>query len=912
MNVRKIILAPGAAKYLGWAEKKLAAIEALRANNNLPSLSKALIVGGFHVLIKTDGVFGKIILWGGQFPHILFANEQNSFNYNYFTDTIGLASDAYLGTLSPGFDGACLFSGINHNTYRDRWTKGPITGGVPASFVGGVNNFELAIYEVGSELYGVHDNIWRPLGVAGDFPGQHTVDPFFVQVAKASTFGQAQNWLLIDSIEKHYLDLQQQAMAKQFTWVPSFWYAEPMSGIYATGWFYGLRMGWNEGDPFYGIQSGKAQFVGFMNLKGRWDYSRYRFGWCECLIEMTDEPVCILSFFAAAGPPGLSADPWFNWITTSDADHTLMRGGTYMTGFQRVFAVGDPFEDGTVPTIDWWAFEAWYNPDEVLVGENDTPDCMAVVLISGTRAKFLRWKSYTDEFFTTDSYHSHSVSTDGTILAVFESTDGVLITTVRVFDLYGTKREVTYENTLDTKSPSELWAGDAADVPEDRMYYRGGVTEIRVDSSKILAKEVYTGCLIPHRKTDFSPLVLPAVQAVNAEQATSDYYPAMGSLAWTGAGQEPGLAIHKLTVDNLGGTLVGEARSYLDECFESRVIIDDPRNPAGTDRVVIEWLDDPELGVGLYNGLVRGTFERTGDSMRFWGAGTGQEITQQELYIAPDGLTFTISALNALGELTYGPGIMTNEAGLSVFDPPNFIYTCNPEPSVLFTATTTCGQSATASMLATPFYATFSGGEDAQVGDTIAAGGGVAPYLYEFDSGGIDSEGEITSINACSAPGEARIGTLTVTDSCGATFSFEVRLPGGTWRVIETLGDNTYYDDIGAVIGRIETCDGAGAWNITWNGFGISSYGQIINAVIGRYRYTLRVRIKSTEGCAQSGATECYARNGPSGHLFTNSVPGNYGIVDSYSGYTFTTYWCWATTWVAYISYKRTEEWQCP
>ena len=86
-----------------------------------------------------------------------------------------------------------------------------------------------------------------------------------------------------------------------------------------------------------------------------------------------------------------------------------------------------------------------------------------------------------------------------------------------------------------------------------------------------------------------------------------------------------------------------------------------------------------------------------------------------------------------------------------------------------------------------------AGDGDGNVGDIYTASGGLPPYAWSFDSGGIDSNGEITSINSCSAPGELRGGVITVTDSCGRSSNLTIRLPGGTWVKISDPPRGSYF-----------------------------------------------------------------------------------------------------------------------
>lgn len=86
-----------------------------------------------------------------------------------------------------------------------------------------------------------------------------------------------------------------------------------------------------------------------------------------------------------------------------------------------------------------------------------------------------------------------------------------------------------------------------------------------------------------------------------------------------------------------------------------------------------------------------------------------------------------------------------------------------------------------------------SGNAAANVDDVYTATGGLEPYTFEFDTGTIDSNGKILTIDSCGAQDSSRLGTITVTDFCGSEESVEVRLPGGYWKFKEYFGPNMEY-----------------------------------------------------------------------------------------------------------------------
>jgi len=88
---------------------------------------------------------------------------------------------------------------------------------------------------------------------------------------------------------------------------------------------------------------------------------------------------------------------------------------------------------------------------------------------------------------------------------------------------------------------------------------------------------------------------------------------------------------------------------------------------------------------------------------------------------------------------------------------------------------------------------TVSGDGDCNVGDIYSATGGIGPYTWSFDSGGIDSSGEITSINSCVTPGDYRGGVVTATDTCGNSNTLTVRLTGGIWVTVSDPPRGSYF-----------------------------------------------------------------------------------------------------------------------
>jgi hypothetical protein len=74
-----------------------------------------------------------------------------------------------------------------------------------------------------------------------------------------------------------------------------------------------------------------------------------------------------------------------------------------------------------------------------------------------------------------------------------------------------------------------------------------------------------------------------------------------------------------------------------------------------------------------------------------------------------------------------------------------------------------------------------NGSQTATVDTVYSASAGRPPYSWSFNGGSIDSSGRIISITECGPAGSSRGGTVSVTDSCGASAELAILLPGGVW-----------------------------------------------------------------------------------------------------------------------------------
>lgn len=88
-----------------------------------------------------------------------------------------------------------------------------------------------------------------------------------------------------------------------------------------------------------------------------------------------------------------------------------------------------------------------------------------------------------------------------------------------------------------------------------------------------------------------------------------------------------------------------------------------------------------------------------------------------------------------------------------------------------------------------PAALTVSGSDTPTIGSVYSAAGGQGTVIFSGNGITLNSSGEVTAIPGCG------MGSITVTDACGATATKSVRLPSGVW-VTDT--DNVYYSGYGS------------------------------------------------------------------------------------------------------------------
>ena len=661
---------------------------------------------------------------------ILLTDYELARAYNYYKDTLHLAliasDNVSTASLKPLYNGRCQLDDATYMMLRKVWFSSVI--GNTRGYLGGINAYEMGVYNAGSTIYGRIGSDAGALTVIPDV----VVDGF--SVAYGGTFGIAAQklgdaWNQFRGIILYALNPANKVLIDAWYWTPSFFTVEiaDVSGLY-PGFYYG-----DYPNSRYGVEledvlvSAKVSFKCLLDR--RYAGGSYQYGWAEIVTEINGEDKQDLYVYLQEMPLTLVTNDNYSHVAQYGAAASVNVGAS-LKGFSASFVLALSVID---PTITMWNFETFGGSSNF---------CISIV--RGASAAF--WRAGTLVFETT-TYHSHSVSRDGTILAVFEGES--TIQNVSVFDLFG-KRVPVF----------------------GAEYTSTAITELRV-SDVVSRVGALTGCIIPYRAEGFVPLELP--YELNSSAAShytgSDYTDYLSSLAWlsfivTSAG---GLLIRKITCDN---GVDAEFEITHDECFDSSVVIDDPLIRFDTDKLIGSW----NAG-GSVRGLVRGSFSGSGDTRRFEGIGNGDML----VVTSPTVLGLSVDALGYIhasgGNDILIPGSCMLDVGTAFIVDPE----CCPGDTV--TASTSCGQSGSFDIPdAAPV--TCSGPEDCTVGDVYVGGGGVPPYTYSFGGGTIDPDtGEILSITACSGPAADRFAEVTATalGCSGGSGSIEVRLPGGVW-----------------------------------------------------------------------------------------------------------------------------------
>lgn len=743
-------------EYIGFAKEKFWYLERRRLQLEIAAKREKYIDGAFTIEVFSSNWDDYIKITGGDFGDILLSNGSAAADYNWTTDTIQAIpapASNFPDAISPIYNGRCQTEEYNQFSVSTNWSVSSI-GTTLYNFLSGINRYEMSIFaDVGAIFGRIRNTFGQLANMSEVFIGQYAGN--FGSLFSLPTRNTSESpWNLFNGIFIRALNPSTKKVLPAWYWTPSLFTVQHNDAILFRGWYYGdypNRSYINDtigagGDLFpQPLVSLKVSFRALLDTRYNSETGDYNYGWAELVTEVDGEkkrdvfvylqktPLVIPSNSTAAFVFDDFSDPWAETIWV----------GSDLEGFPVSLRVDLDLEL-SIDDIEvvMWNFAIWTNG-----GAQDTGVC--IMVRAGNTVTFYRYLGSSTVIHTTDAYHSHSHSRDGTMLAVFDGEDGI-ITAVTVLDMFGTR-----------------------DSKAEGGYHGSSFTVIRQDGN-LKDAAATSGCIIPFRDVGFNSEndldVLPYDLATSSpdltpEQDYTEYLPSMSTMQFKKLGDGPPI-FHNVICKN---GIDAEFGISIDDCFSSVIIQEDPNNPIATEKLIGSW-----KYLGASQGVVRGDYSGNIPDVRFNGIGTPLYIsTIAEMTMAFSALTQRYEVLGNIGPITY-------EGFDDDFEP---IVNCDGTSNLV--ATTACNQRAEVDLEDQLVELELSGTDTPVVGTDYDASGGIPPYVFSFDGGTINPEtGEILTIDACGAAGTPRWATVTVTDDCGTTAELEVRLSGGVWNQV--------------------------------------------------------------------------------------------------------------------------------
>jgi len=697
----------------------------------------------FHCVIYVPKVTAAKVIKEIEIPsrlsNIMLAGER-FYGYNYITDALTAFGETNQKTdLTPGYNGVS-----NVLPYLSISSTGNVivweTDISDVSYLFGINAYELTVFSDGVNIYGLHGT---DLGRIGTIQAPDILLPELCNMQGSlgglTVYKSSDAWNLYRGVILYTLNPVNQILLDSWYWVPSFFTAQPADAFgLPPGFYYGKYPYSNYGIET-ALESLKVSFRTLINTRYTSETGAYQYGWIEQVTEVNGEAVSDLHIYLQQTPLTVPGHSNFGYLriagTTADQFITV---GSDLPGFEAALVLT---VNGT-PEVDLWNFKIWTNPDALLPTQDSG---VGIAVIDGPNATFRRFTGATATVLETAIYHSHSVSQDGTVLAVFESEDGVLISGVRVFDLFGVRTDV-----------------------KKAEYSSGGFTELRI-SFVVAATSAVAGCLIPYRTEDFEPLTLPYDLATSAPVVPdiTDYILPFSSLSMMYFPKNAESAPRFTKVICTNG-VDAELIVSDDECFDSTITIEPIGEGITEEKLVGSW----DAG-GILNGVVRGDYSQNGSTIRFIGVDTdgAETVTKGDMTLEED-IFGDVTQQGGLGSITIiGPE-----------DTPD--QDCDEQIYTKYSAVSSCGQMAileetVPGIVASPEITEPASGDLVDVGTNIHITGGKPPYsvvAYNMTVTKIDENNwEIATVPTCIGD-ESATATITVTDDCGRQDVAEVRL----------------------------------------------------------------------------------------------------------------------------------------
>lgn len=749
MITREIIATDdtAAASLLPFARKEFAKLRERRIAHKLPLLKRNFHINGLTVLLYCGQHIERITILGSYTYHMLFSSPESVTNihtYNYLSDVLRAAVSVPANVADPihAFANTHCHLGDTQDIFLS-------SGWKTAALIDATNYGHIATspqYEV--ELLR-SNNAFILRTFDGTAPVATSIDPVlpisgnYLNLFGVTHYPQTPDWNLWQGLSLSHISPANADAGEVWVWIPSFFTVEPATLLgLAPGWYYGQTP-----NSDYGIErsltSAKVSFCGLIETR---DTTTPRTtGWCECVTEVDGVQTGDINFFFVDALPFVGNSTAYREIAYSSRYAATMTIGASLDGFAKTFSL-QTTNPGEKPEIKAWNFAAWTNSSL----ENQETSAVCALVIENKKLRAYKWKGYLQQFFTTEKYHSYSVSDNGSMVAIFEGDE--FIESVSVFDLYGTRES--------RKEPAE--------------YLQGGFTTLQTQSD-VTQISAMSACFIPRREKDFTPSVplftLDGIEVKSIVSGGRDFMSSLSTLVFVKNGQGA-LTISKLSCTN---GLDAEFGVSIDPCFSSIVYMDDPQVVSVTDKLISTW----NVG-GVIKGHVRGLFTGNHPDMRFAGITEGNPIAVAtlpptiDIVKATDG---TFSIYKAVGEVKFESCLYQDDSGAIRTTAECLADIRCSGGTLTYSVSSSCGQYGQMQETFPPpaGQLTIEGPDAVTEGAIYVASGGVPPYAWSISCGTID-DGVVVSLSGCCGA-----GSITVFDSCGGSAALSVRFPVGGW-----------------------------------------------------------------------------------------------------------------------------------
>jgi hypothetical protein len=553
MTELKKLYQNGAPAWLtGWAENKALELDAVRVAAGSELTTKTLFIEGFYVLFRLSDEVRKVIVWGGvDLGHIMtLAPDGSVFVYDWEADAlvpVGTYESGAGEEIHPAFNTTCHLGEKTGLTFGQTWVPSELIPDIVR--VNECPDYEMEILRkgdlelwarVGPDAAAVAelpnrtvpftwvDELNAPQGALAVFPGYPT----------------GSVWNLMQGIDAWAFSPFTRNVFPYWSWQPAVVYQEPGNGFFVPGFYYGdtanrggvlVDGGINElGAPF-GFEAMDVTFCAI--LDNRKPNSKKPYGYCEMLTRVYPAPEGQperrrhLAGFLSVLPPETRSNLTSFYLSILNQRYA----GTFLDSWTSTFDIDltDVFAD--VPddedlSVHLWNFYDRKDDEEAAI---DDPtyvprDYDSTAFVAAYQRHATLYKTPANPFllYETRKYHSHSVSTDGSKVAIFESEDSDpgVISHVVVFDMYfGFFGTVPRDNfiTVDryyimttpdgeriqyrvvragqTSADEVIYDGSETIVDGAAVLQRDGKGLFLANSDVIAGAEATTACIIPRR-----------------------------------------------------------------------------------------------------------------------------------------------------------------------------------------------------------------------------------------------------------------------------------------------------------------------------------------------------------------------------------------------------------------------------